>query len=87
MKFSFIAEDVAPVAAIKPSAKAQAILDMLNGIEDGRVAAITPDDKMSLKGIATGVGRISKAHNIDIETWQVDGVYYVKRVAQDQATA
>ena len=79
MRFEIMKEADAPKPP-KPVSKASAeIVGLLQGLKDGQVAKVTPDEGKSIRGLKTSFGRVASGQGIKLQTWD-DGTHmYVKR--------
>jgi hypothetical protein len=59
---------------------AQESLAILNQLSKGKVARVTPDEGQTIRGLKASLGRFAKNQGIKAETWDVDGVLYVRLV-------
>ena len=78
MKYEIINEKDAPAAPApmtKGMRESSAILDQL---KKGSVAAITPDDGQTVRGIKASMSRAAKRQGLKVSVYEVDGVVYVR---------
>lgn len=89
MKVDFIDDAKAPPAPKPLSKSAQESLNILRQLQTkpGKTARITLDAKQSVAGVKRSLGRIASTNKIKIESWDVDGVVYVKVVGTTDADA
>lgn len=78
MKYEFINEKDAPVAPAKKSHTAIEAENILKQLGKGKVAKVEPDDGQTLRGLRVGLGRAAKGAGVKLQTWDEDGILYVK---------
>lgn len=81
-KVEYIAEKDAP-APPKPLSKSSAqVLEILQGIKDGQVARVTPEENQSIRGLKSSFSRVATGQKLKIQTWNIEGedVLYVKKL-------
>lgn len=69
----------APGVPKKQSPYATELLHAINGLKKDEVLRITPEDGKSLRGLKTGIGRITKGAGVKITSWDDGEVAYVAK--------
>jgi hypothetical protein len=79
MNISVIKASEAPGVPRKQSKVAEALLAALSGLNKDEVIQITPDEGKSVRGLKTGIGRITKSAGVKVETWDDGLSVFVKK--------
>ena len=69
----------APGVPQKQSPYAAELLHAINSLKKDEVLRIAPDEGRSLRGVKTGIGRITKGAGIKITTWDDGEVAYLAK--------
>lgn len=77
---SYIPVEAAPEAARKISNKAVFSRNVINSIEPGFAAELTPTDDETARGLRVSLSRAARDLNVKIHAWEHDGRIYVARV-------
>lgn len=78
MQYQIINEKEAPAAPVKKSAAAAEAESIVKQLGKGKVAKVEPEDGQTIRGIRVGLGRAAKEAGVKLQTWDADGVLYVK---------
>ena len=75
MPFKIVNAKDAPAKPIKkqPNKSADYFREIILGLEQGKVAVVTPDETQSQRGIKVSVGRIASGMGIKVTSYSVDG--------------
>jgi hypothetical protein len=80
VKYDIINEKDAPAA---PAKRSDAIIEaesIVKQLGKGKVAKVEPDDAQTLRGLRVGLGRAAKEAGVKLQTWDAEGVLYVKLI-------
>ena len=80
MKYEIINEKDAPTAPKAQSQSAAEAADIVSRLKKGKVARIEPEHPQTIRSLRVNLGRSAKAAGISLQTWDVDGILYVKAV-------
>jgi len=69
----------APGAPKKQSKFAVELLGAVNSIKKDEVLKLTPDEGKSVRGLKTGIGRVTKGAGVKVRTWSDDTHVYVAK--------
>ncbi|MGC4192522.1 MAG: hypothetical protein QM589_15350 [Thermomicrobiales bacterium] len=69
----------APGAPRKQSKFAAELLLAINSLKKDEVLKLTPDEGKSVRGLKTGIGRITKGEGIKVNTWDNGEDVFVAR--------
>lgn len=79
VKIEVIKASEAPGIPKKQSKYATELLAAVNGLRKDEVLKLSPDEGKSLRGLKTGIGRITKPAGVKVTTWADDQFVYVKK--------
>jgi hypothetical protein len=69
----------APGAPKKQSKFAADLLTAIQGIKKDEVLKLTPDEGKSVRGLKTGIGRVTKGASVQVRTWDDGEFIYVAK--------
>jgi len=69
----------APGAPKKQSKFAADLLGAVNTLKSNEVLKVTPDEGKSIRGLKTGIGRVTKAEGVKVTTWSDDEFVYIAK--------
>lgn len=78
-KISVIKASEAPSIPKKQSAYATELLNAIGSLKRDEVLRLTPDAGKSIRGLKTGIGRITKGAGVKVTTWSDDEAVYLKK--------
>lgn len=70
----------APGTPKKQSKMAQELLTALTNLKKDEVLKLSPDEGKSIRGLRTGIGRITSTAGVKVEAWSDDTHVYLKKV-------
>jgi len=70
----------APGIPRKQSKMAQELLTALTNLKKDEVLKLAPDEGKSIRGLRTGIGRITSTAGVKVEAWNDDTHVYLKKV-------
>ncbi|HYI25422.1 MAG TPA: hypothetical protein VD767_08445 [Thermomicrobiales bacterium] len=79
MNIQVIKEADAPAIPKKRSRAAEELLAALDRLRKDEVLKLDPDTGKSVRGLKTGVGRITKSAGVKVTTWDDGMSVYVKK--------
>lgn len=79
MNIQIIKETNAPPMPKKQSKVAQELLTSLDILKKGEVLRVEPDHGKTIRGLKTGIGRITKSAGISVTTWDDGVAVYVRK--------
>ena len=79
MNIEVMKEKDAPAPPKKQSTAATELISALEKVKKDEVLKLSPQNGKSIRGLKTGVGRITKSADLKVTTWESDGFLYVKR--------
>ena len=77
-KYEIIDAKDAPALPAKKSNAAEEAESIIKQLGKGKVAKVEPDPEQTIRGLRVSLGRSAKAAGIGLQTWDADGVLYVK---------
>lgn len=80
MKFKMIDANEAPGLAKPVNKSRQIVTQMINELEPGKVAVITPEKDESIRGLKSTATRAGNREDRKVKAWDVDGRVYVRLV-------
>jgi hypothetical protein len=80
MQYQIINEKDAPDPPAKKSDAAIEADNIVKQLAKGKVAKVEPAEGQTLRGLRVGLGRAAKEAGVKIQTWDAEGVLYVKLV-------
>ena len=81
MKYEIIDAKDAPKAPAKKSKAAEEAESIIKQLGRGKVAQLEPEEGQTIRGLRVALGRAAKESNVRLQTWDADGVLYVKLVS------
>ncbi len=78
MQVTYINEKDAPQPPAPMSKGLAESVAVLQSLKKGQVAAITPDDGQTLRGLKASYGRAAKKAQLKVTRWDVNNVLYIK---------
>lgn len=69
----------APGVPRKQSAYANELVSAINSLRKDEVLRVSPDTEKSLRGVKTGIGRITKSAGVKVTVWDDGEVVYISR--------
>ena len=78
MHVTYINEKDAPPAPAKTTKGMDESAAILAQLGKGKVAAITPDDGQTMRGLKASMSRAANRQGTKITAWDVDGTLYIK---------
>jgi hypothetical protein len=87
MKVTIINEQDAPTIPKASSKAARESLAVINRLEPGKVAKITPDEGQSIRGIKTSLTRVGSKNGRPVITWDDGSHVYAKLAVVSEAVA
>lgn len=79
MNIQVIKESEAPAVPRKRSRTAEELLGALDRLKKDEVLKLNPDSGKTVRGLKTGVGRITKSAGLKVTTWDDGTAVYVKK--------
>jgi hypothetical protein len=82
VKVEYIAEKDAPAPPKALSKSAAETLRILQGIKEGQVAKVTPDEGQTTRGLKASFSRVAKGQGLKIQSYEVPdqpGVVFVRK--------
>ena len=79
MNIQVIKEADAPAVPKKRSKAAEELLAALDRLKKDEVLKLDPDESKSLRGLKTGVGRITRSAGVKVTSWDDGLSVYVKK--------
>jgi len=78
----YISEKEAPTPPRPLSKGAAETLRIIQGIKDGHVARVTPEESQTIRGLKASFTRVARGQGIKIQTWTVDDdpSLYVRKI-------
>ncbi len=75
MPYKYVEADKAPAKPVKyqASKSSEYFREIILGLELGKVAAITPDENQSQRGIKISVGRAASSLDKKVTSWSIEG--------------
>ena len=78
MKYEIIDAIVAPAAPAKKSKAAEEAESIIRQLGKGKVARVEPEEGQTIRGLRVALGRSAKGSGVKLQTWDAEGVLYVK---------
>ena len=78
MNYEIINEKDAPAARAPMTKGMRESVAILDRLKKGSVAAITPDEGQSTRGIKASMSRAAKRQGVRLTVYDVDGLVYVR---------
>lgn len=69
----------APGAPKKQSPWANELIIAVGSLKKDEVLKLTPDEGKSVRGLKTGIGRVTKGANVQVRTWDDGEFVYVAK--------
>lgn len=80
MKYDIISENDAPKPSAKQSQNATEAASIVAQLKKGKVAKVEPETPQTIRGLRVNLARAAKQAGIKIQSWDVDGILYVKAI-------
>ena len=78
MKYQIIDAKDAPAVPGKTSKAAAEAESIIKQLGKGKVARVEPEEGQTIRGLRVALGRVAKSEGLKLQTWDADGVLYVK---------
>ena len=78
MKYEIIDAKDAPAAPAKQSKAAAEAESIIKQLGKGKVAQLEPEEGQTIRGLRVALGRSAKGAGVKLQTWDADGLLYVK---------
>ena len=80
LKIEVIKASEAPPPPPKMTKQAAELFDQLTRLKKDELLRLTPDDGKTVRGLKTSIGRIASNGGVRVESYDIDGVVYVKKL-------
>lgn len=80
MKYEIISEKDAPAMPRKQTQNATEAVSIVSQLKKGKVARVEPEGSQTIRGLRVNLAKAAKEANVSLQTWDVDGILYIKTV-------